>query len=156
MVAFEWPALKADGGFDDPASANYYGSEHPEIKVGTLLAIPSRINLDTVQFETGEPAMIIAKALQNYGAYVVDNTAWDAFALITEFGPEGRVIDEFKMHFGFEFEGTGTAWHRDMLLLINLLYKVSENRPDNIGGGPTFDFKNRLAPVAPALITNNN
>ena len=68
---YVWPATKADSGFDNPVSSNYYGAASG-IGMGTRLKLPDATDI------SGYPAImqIIAKALKKYGAIVCDNTAW--------------------------------------------------------------------------------
>jgi lysophospholipase L1-like esterase len=156
---FRWPASTADGGYDDVNSGNYYGGSNPEMRIGALLAIPKTAVLESVSnnslgLET-EAALIIARALQNYGAYTVDNTAWDTYGLITEIGPDGRVSNEFKSLYGYDMNFYGnpnTAWARDIKKLYTSLNVITNNDPDNIGGGPNADVVHRRAPQAPEFL----
>ena len=38
--------------------------------------------------------------LVNFGAYLVDDTAWDVYAIVTEWSPEGRFAEEFEKKLG--------------------------------------------------------
>ncbi len=71
---FRWPAKRADG----YAKGNYYTQRTLEVvkacRMGALLALPQKMNLDTMGFET-KPGRILAEAFQDYGAYLVDDTA---------------------------------------------------------------------------------
>ena len=69
---YRWPARWADS----VASETYQGS-NPVLQMGALLAIHRDVDLDNnaLALET-EPARILARALQDYGGYVVDDTAW--------------------------------------------------------------------------------
>jgi hypothetical protein len=144
-----WPAPVADS-----YAARVYGTKgNPEYecRMGALLALRPDLDLSSLGFETGNsgPAMIIARALQDYGAYIADDTAWDVVALCTEFSPAGRVIDEFYKAWGFHFEtGVDTPFGRDMAKIITRLSVVTSNAPGNTGGGPVSDFANRRAPAA--------
>ncbi len=156
---FRWPATKADGGYNDPAAGNYYGGTNLEMRIGALLAIYKDAVLESVAnnslgIET-EPALIIARALQNYGGYTVDNTAWDTYGLITEIGPDGRVSEEFKALYGYDMNFYGNpdnAWARDIKRIFTNLYVVSNNSETSIGGGPVADLTNRRAPAAPDFL----
>jgi len=133
-----WPAPRADG-----YAADVYGKERVkpfvnEVLMGALMALPGNMNLDTMAFET-EPGKRLAQAFQDYGAYIVDDTYWDTWAIETEWGPDGRWADQFKKAYGFEFE-TGSAnngWARDMQKIFNNLHVVANNTPNSIGGGGT-------------------
>ncbi len=153
---FRWPAVSADGYAGDcKNNPNMcYGGTNRAVEVGALVAIPAKLNIKTLSFET-EPGKIMATAFQNYGAYLVDDTAWDVAAIVTEFGPHGRVIDEFKNRFGYTMEtGKETAWGRDWAKILKNLHVVDNNTAATIGGGPTSDFKNRRAPMAPEFAVN--
>ncbi|MFC1635343.1 hypothetical protein ACFL5Z_10920 [Planctomycetota bacterium] len=68
--------------------------------MGALLALPATMDLDSLGLET-RPARILAEAFQNYRAYIVDDTAWDVYALVTEWSPTGRFTGEFKKNWEF-------------------------------------------------------
>jgi hypothetical protein len=130
-----WPAANCDGA---SASPGYFFE-------GALLAIPATSAIDGLGLET-EPAKYLARALQDYGAYVVDNTAWDVYAIETEWGPDGRVIDEFQRVWGFSIapQSKNTPWARDMDRIFAGLNVVDNNSASSIGGGGT-----PRAPLAP-------
>lgn len=133
---FRWPAKRADG----YAKGNY-GTERTkpanrECRMGALVVLPPFINLDSLQFET-IPGRILAQAFLDYGAYIVDDTAWDVYAIVTEWGPDGRVADEFEEKWGFSMKQSTkeTPWSRDMDRIFLNLYVVVNNSPKTIGGG---------------------
>jgi hypothetical protein len=118
-----------------------YGTERTkpvnrECRMGALVALPPFINLDSLQFET-IPGRILAQAFRDYGAYIVDDTAWDVYAIVTEWGPEGRVADEFEKKWGFSMKQSTkeTPWSRDMDRIFMNLHIVVNNSPESIGGG---------------------
>jgi hypothetical protein len=135
-----WPAPVADG----YAADNYHGIVEA-CTMGALLAIPSTVNLDTFALET-EPARIIARTLQRYGAYIVDDTGWDVYAIITEWSPTGRVSKEFESVWGFSMKQRelDTPWVRDIFKIMNSLHVVDNNSDESVGGGG-----NPIAPNAP-------
>ena len=142
-----WPAFKADG----YAPGNYYTERsYPvakECRMGALLALPATMDPDALELET-QPARILAQAFQDYGAYLVDDTAWDVYAIITEWGPDGRFSEEFEKNWGFSpQQPMDTPWGRDMLKIFTNLHVVVNNAPDRIGGGGT-----PRAPLAPDFI----
>jgi hypothetical protein len=133
---YRWPAKSADG----YAARTYATKGQPskECLMGALLALPADFNLDDMTLET-EPARRLAKAFQDYGAYLVDDTAWDVFAIVTEWGPGGRVKDEFQKAWGFPITSRSldTPWAKDMRKLFTSLQVVVNNGPESIGGGGT-------------------
>jgi len=140
---FRWPALSADA----DASARYRGKV-TAVQMGALLALPA--TFDTAGLRT-EPARMVARALQRFGAYVVDDTGFASFALTTEWGPNGRVADEFERVWGFPIDG-GTepdctddgpecAWARDIAAVVAALEVVDDNGPSSVGGAGTRVFR---------------
>ncbi len=130
---YRWPAYTADA----YAKNNYGTLRTPpaECRMGALLSLPVWIDLDTFQLET-MPAKILARAFQNYGAYIVDDTGWDVYGLPIEWGPDGRVADEFESVWGFDITSIlDTPWARDIRKIFMNLYVVDNNSQDSIGGG---------------------
>lgn len=144
---YRWPAKAADG----YASGNYYTQRTLETvkacRMGALLALPYSMNLDSLGFET-RPARILAEAFQQYGAYLVDDTAWDVYAIMTEWSPEGRFDAEFKKNWGFSMKAgdKNSPWARDMDRLFMNLHVVDNNSAASIGGGGQ-----PLVPLAPPI-----
>ena len=133
---FRWPAKRADG----YASTSYYTNRnYPVVKacrMGALLALPVNFDIESLKLET-EPAKILAKAFQDYGAYVVDDTGWNVYGIVTEWGPAGRFTNEFKANWGFSFsqKSIDHPWSRDMAKIVSKLCVVDNNSPATIGGG---------------------
>lgn len=143
---YRWPAKSADG----YAKGNYASLREDPVKalrIGSLLALPVWMEIDSLGLET-EPAIILARAFRDYGAYVVDDTAWDVYAIITEWSPDGRFSDEFEKNWGFPFniDGKDTPWGRDIDRIFTNLHVVDNNGPDSKGGGGE-----PVAPPAPEL-----
>lgn len=146
---YRWPAKSADR-----YAARVYGTRGKpvmECRMGALLALPGGMDLDSIRLET-QPARKLAQAFQDYGAYVVDDTAWDVYALVTEWGPAGRVQDEFARAWGFPINPAArdTPWARDMDRIFTNLHVVANNGPDRIGGGgsPRVPLAEPLEPPA--------
>src|SRR6058998_1220809 len=140
---YRWPASQADS-----CASTCYGGATSALRMGSLLAIPASVNLDSLGLET-EPAKILARAFQDYGAYAVDDTAWSVDAIETEFSPQGRVEDEFSAAWGFQINAAtkGVPWARDMDRLFGALNVVdnwdesqwmsvsASNGAQGVGGG---------------------
>src|SRR5881396_764870 len=140
---YRWPASQADG-----CAATCYGGTVPALRMGSLLTIPASVNIDNLGLET-EPAKILARAFQDYGAYAVDDTAWSVYAIATEFSPQGRVDDAFSTAWGFPINAAskGVPWARDMDRLFGALNVVdnwdeaqwlsvsASNGAQGVGGG---------------------
>ncbi len=144
---YRWPAKSADGYAKGNYGSKRVSSPVKECRMGALLAIPASWNLDSLGFET-EPARLLAETFQKYGAYVVDDTAWDVYAIITEWGPDGRFAEQFKQDWGFSFiqDSKDTPWSRDMDRIFLNLHVVDNNSQSTKGGGGK-----PLMPLAPPL-----
>jgi len=149
---YRWPAVQCDDYHDKS-----YGGSNPALKPGSLLALPTSINISKLGLET-TPALSLAWTFQNYGAYPVDDTAWSVYALETEQGPPGSVDTEFQKAWGFSINPSSkdTPWGRDMDRIFTALSVVDNwdeatyqrvkdsNGQEGSGGGKP------LQPWAPA------
>ena len=145
-AGFRWPAVAADSG----APGRYHGS-NPAVQMGSLLALAP--NFDESRLQT-EPARILARAMRDYGGYVVDDTGWSVYALATEWSPDGRVADEFSQAWGFGIQTGSVAgcteltascqWANDMATMFTSLSVVQDNGPAAVGGNGA-----RRQPCAP-------
>jgi hypothetical protein len=150
---YRWPARSADGYAGEASSACAYGGSVPALRIGALVALRPEFPVETL---LTEPARILARAFRDYGAYVVDDTCWDVYGLTTEWGPDGRVVDEFRAAWGFPIETSARAtctdasreclWAQDMARVFTSLQVVDDNAPGNVGGAGT-----RRAAPAPAV-----
>jgi hypothetical protein len=144
---YRWPATTADSyavGFYGTVS----GNTNSAMKMGALLAIPASKDLSSLGLET-EPGKQLAWTLQNYGAYVVDDTWGPNFAINAESGPDGSIRSQFKADYNIDIETWnpgGSAWSRDIQRLMTALNVVNNNSPTSIGGGGT-----PRQPLAPGI-----
>jgi hypothetical protein len=116
-----WPASLEDTGAD----STYHG----EVPLGTLLAVPPDVDLDAMGLDPD--ALALARALQDYGGYVVDSSA--QFTLYAEPGTDEARLDH----------------DRAALDVIRRHLRVVENNSaDRVGGGGT-----RRRPAALPLTT---
>ena len=144
---FRWPAVTADS-----YAVGFYGTNggnaNTAMKMGALLAIPASKDLSTLGLETA-PGKQLAWTLQNYGAYIVDDTWGPNFAINAESGPDGSMRSQFQADWGYSIEMWGSAttpWARDIQRLILAVSVVNNNSPSTIGGGGT-----PRQPIAPAF-----
>ena len=142
-----WPAPQADG-----YASWEYGTKRTKpfvdgVLMGALMALPSWMDLDNMGFET-EPGRRVADAFQQYGAYIVDDTSWDTWALITSWEADGRVINEFYDAWGYTFETrySDNGWARDIARIFENLHVVDNNSEESVGGGGE-----PLVPLAPEI-----
>ncbi len=114
-----WPAVTEDAVADE----TYRGL----IPMGTLLAIPASVDVESLFLS--EEGLVVARALQQYGAYVVDQS--EAMTFYAE--PDLPALTVARLR-------------DDLQRLRRELRVVSNNTPDTPGGGGT-----PLAPAAPVL-----
>jgi hypothetical protein len=148
-ACYRWPAVAADS-----YAVGWYGAangnKNTAMKQGALLAIPFSKSIASLALET-TPAKQLAWTLQNYGAYIVDDTYAAGFGLNAEGGPNGTKADEFKRDWGFAMSAKvndNSAWRRDMQKIVQALYVVNNNSASAIGGGGT-PRQPLAAPIAP-------
>lgn len=126
---YRWPAIAADSGFNDNGSWQFYAGSNCNLRMGALLAIPPGLNCDTLV--SAALARRICKAMQDYGAYVVDvHPSWNA-------GCQCPRTDWRPMTINGEI-GTGdatTAVGSQLLTLFENLHVVSNNSSSSVGGG---------------------
>jgi hypothetical protein len=130
---YRWPAVTCDGYF-----ATTYGGKNSAVRPGSLLALPTSTTIASLGLTT-EPAQMLAWTLQNYGAYLVDDTAWSATALCVENGAAGSFEAQFQSDWGFSIDTGGTTgtFAADMAKIVAALSVVSDNTSTSIGGGGT-------------------
>ncbi len=144
---YRWPADRADAGYFDG-----YRGELPEARMGALLTLAPDFPVDALATEA---ARILARALVEYGAYVVDGAGRSTVGIAVEWGPQGRVLTEFSEEWGYSFTGRvdhAEGEHRDFLSDVvqieAALQVVDDNGPETIGGAG-----DPLAPFAPPIET---
>lgn len=150
---FVWPAQGRDGYACDDNSNNVYRGTNPYFVMGSLLALPPNLTKEDLNLTT-LVARKIFDALQTYGGYVVEDTGagdnWqfhlDDEALASDW-PQGN-HDRFN----------GNIYYNEITRILARLHIITKNDPENIGGGPTSDHENRLAPVAcpPGIFGSGN
>jgi hypothetical protein len=119
-----WPAAAFD-------RSSHYGGILP---MGSLLAIPATINLNTLGLSA--QGLTMAHAAQDYGVYIVDSDG-NGFTFLAELGnPDIR------------WTGTATTppWWRDIEIILANLQLVTNNTSAHPGGGGT-----PRAPLAPGF-----
>jgi hypothetical protein len=149
-TCYRWPATKCDG--DGPTGG--YGGTNPQLLMGALLALPQSLNLNSLGLQT-QPGMILATALQDYGAYVGNDSTRPVDSIVTEVGPNGSVAGyqpatgpfvpgQFQADWGYPFVTPATTdpgyqadlpWTEDVATIFAHLEIVTNNGPTSIGGG---------------------
>lgn len=121
-----WPATHADG----YASTGYKGS-NPALVMGSLLAIPPSVTAESLGLTT-KAGKKIFQAMQDYGAYVVDDSGWDYNYLCVEQSAE----QEYEAVTGNHFNNDA-GLQADFAKIIGVVKIVDNNGPSSIGGGGT-------------------
>ncbi len=136
---YVWPADRHDS--YAASGGNAYGGSNPKLRMGTLLTIPKDVTPESLGVRT-EVGKKIFYALQNYGAYISDDSAWDCYYWCAESG----VNDEIMAKYGYGLAGNGSLFYADAMKMIQSLHIVTNNSPSSIGGGGT-----PCKPLAPAF-----
>lgn len=119
---FVWPAYSEDGG----GVNDYSGS----IPMGSLFAIPGGVDVENLRLtRTG---LLLARALQNFGAYVAEGGSTVALAL------ERLVSEEVESELA-----------EDWAILKNRMRRVTNNSPNAVGGGGMPRVPLLQAPICP-------
>jgi hypothetical protein len=137
IKGYRWPADRADS----YASPDKYAGKNPSLVLGSLLAIPPYVTEASLNLRT-PAAKKLFHALQDYGAYTVDDSAWDCHYIAVEKG----VTEEFQKTYGYGFSGSKGLFYEEFMRLFQALQVVSNNGPNNIGGGGIL-----RAPLAPPI-----
>jgi hypothetical protein len=144
---YRWPAVTCDGYFNDSGSSLKYGGTNSALRPGSLLALAASVSIASLGLTT-EPAKMLAWTLQNYGAYLVDDSAWSSVSICVENGPAGSLEAQFASDWGFALDTNGTTspFAVDFAILLSSLSVVNNNGASSVGGGGT-----PLQPLAPPL-----
>ncbi len=121
-----WPAPLADAN----ASNQYLGS-NPALVMGSLLAIPPNVTAQSLRL-TSIAGQKIFQAMQDYGAYIVDDSGWDYNYLCVE--QSAQV--EYSTVTGHDLSGDA-ALQADFTKIIAVVKVVNNNGSNSIGGGGT-------------------
>ncbi|MEA5565334.1 hypothetical protein [Anabaena sp. UHCC 0399] len=136
IPGYRWPADRAD-----KTAPSTYGGKNPSLVMGSLLAIPSWVTEASLNLQT-PAAKKLFHALQDYGAYTVDGSAWDCHYIAVEKG----VNEEFKKNYGYSLVGKDGQFYDEFMRLFQALHIVDNNSPHSIGGGGIL-----RAPLAPPI-----
>src|SRR5438876_941974 len=159
--SYRWPATTADG-----CAPGCYGGSVPALRMGSLLALPPSIDVNSMGLETNA-SKILAHAFQDYGAYTVDDAAWSVYAVATEYSPPGKVDDEFGAAWNFTISplSRDVPWARDMDRIFGALNVVdnwdaatwqtvsASNGTQGAGGGtPRVPWAPDFGPASPDTV----
>lgn len=148
-----WPATTHDGyASNSPTSGSPrgYGGTNSQFKPGSLLVLSSSFNVAAL---LTQPGRIIAETMKRFGAYIVDDSAYNAVSFSLERGPLGNAKDEFQALFGTSFAQSPdttpqeTDWFKDVKAIFNALQIVTNNTASTIGGSGSVAYSTPLAPA---------
>ena len=147
-MGYTWPATTADAA----ASRGGYGGTNPNVRMGSLLALDPSATVESLGIKSPVGRKLF-KALQDYGCYIVDDSACDNFNWATDIA----IISEVKKAYGIDLHGrVSTAadtvnrqYARDMRAIVNNLKVVTNNSKKSVGGGGVP--RKPLAPDLPSL-----
>jgi hypothetical protein len=125
---YRWPALKADG----YATASTYAGKTPALEMGALLALKPNLTAEGLGLKT-PIAKKIFTALQDYGAYLVDDSYCSCHNITAEQGVEA----ELKAKYGYGMRGSSGEFLEDVNRIWSAMSVVNNNGPDRKGGGGT-------------------
>ncbi|MEM9117869.1 MAG: hypothetical protein AAGD09_08315 [Cyanobacteria bacterium P01_F01_bin.56] len=126
---------------DEPIA---YGGDNPAVRMGSLLALKPDFDLSSLRTE---PGRILAQAFIEYGAYIVDDTARNVYAIPTAHEvieqPDGffrvcNFAEQFQAEWGAKFNQRQGSFAHDFHTIVENLYSVVNNikNPDSIYGEP--------------------
>jgi hypothetical protein len=142
LPGFRWPATKKDSYAYSP------GGTTPALSMGALLAIPPTVSCASLGLDAA--GMELCWTLQNYGAYVKNDSARSVVTIGAEQG-DANTAAQFQADWGFPLATAGVGgagWGASVQKIISDLAVVTNNGPTSIGGGGT-----PLQPLAPGFGT---
>ncbi len=126
--AYRWPAYTID------RNSGYTGT----LPMGSLLAIPANVNLATLGLSSR--GLILARAMQDYGAYVVDRGG-NGLTILAELG---------NTEIRWDQQGSAPADWKDLQIIGANLTWLDNNTEANRGGGGTL-----RQPLSPPISAND-
>jgi hypothetical protein len=135
VKGFVWPADRCDSYANTEGHKLKYGGSNNKLAMGTLLALPRNITPESLGI-TSKPGKKIFYALQNYGAYIADDSAWNSY----DFSISDDAANEFQRVYGYSFNSTSNspnAIFGEMQAIIGNLCIITNNSPSSVGGGGT-------------------
>ncbi len=141
---YRWPADRHDA-----YARNVYGGTDPELRMGSLLALPKDSTPESIGIKT-EVGKKLFYALRDYGCYIVDDSAQDCYSIDADIQTMKELKRETGINLNMVVSMSDTTIQRnftkDFMALITNLMIITNNDSKNIGGGGT-----PRAPLAPDL-----
>ena len=141
---YRWPADRHDA-----YAWNVYGGTDPELRMGSLLALPKDSTPESIGIKT-EVGKKLFYALRDYGCYIVDDSAQDCYSIDADIQTMKELKRETGINLNMVVSMSDTTIQRnftkDFMALITNLMIITNNDSKNVGGGGT-----PRAPLAPDL-----
>ena len=148
---FTWPAVGCDSYWDSVSGAGYNGT-NPFLKPGALLAVPPAKIDALLASLVWQPAKQIARALHDFGGYLVDDTGskegGGAFCADSRVNAELQAVYNVSVRIENPLTpgGQGATLYADLVKVFQALAIVVNNAKNNVGGGGA-----PVAPLAPPI-----
>lgn len=120
---FRWPASKSDGYALNTSKTDRYVGTNPETRMGSLLALKPSLKPADLNITTKEGVKLF-HAMQDWGGYITDDSAWDANTITVASDAVGT----------FTWD---TRQKEEFGRIIDAASVVANNGPNSIGGGGT-------------------
>lgn len=124
---FRWPARMSDS-----YAAKRYAGKNRALVMGALVCLRPSLRPADLDVRT-EVGLKIFYALQDYGAYIAEDSAWDAADLCVERG----VPEQVEKRYRYRMRGSSGPYIDEMKRMVTALAIVDNNGPDSVGGGGT-------------------
>jgi hypothetical protein len=127
-VHWRWPASSAD----ETATLTYFGAD-PALTMGSLLAVPSTVNVETIGWHTPQ-GRILARNAQQYGWYVADSVpgsqvqfAFETSAARHDLGLRVNPANGYETVNPRRLDASGFT--ADVMTILALMQAVTSNAP---------------------------
>ncbi len=137
VKGFRWPADRSDSG----APSGYHG-KNPKLVMGALLALQPNLTTASLGIRS-ELGKKLFHVLQDYGAYISDDSGWDHYDLCAEVGVQEEVQQKYGTPIGFN----SGSYRDELMSMITNLAIVDNNSVVSVGGGGI-----RRMPLAPPFL----
>lgn len=128
---YTWPADRSDTKPDAKGQYSY-------MLEGALLAIPRNITPESVGI-TNKVVKKLFVCMQDYGAYIVDDTVRGAYSFSADIKEYNAVKDELGINMRCRLSSASNSetksYAQDMMKMIMCIKAVSNNSQQNVGGG---------------------
>ena len=131
---YRWPAVRSDGNYGGSGGGPNYTGINSALRMGSLVALPRDVDINSLGLSA--KGLKIAKAIQDYGAYIVDSTGnhwqWGNGGYTMNISVEqGASTDYLRANNGYY---NNDQLYYDMDKIYQRLAVIDDNSPSSIGG----------------------